>query len=874
MAAVFTTGIKIGITMPQARTSLLAAPSPTLVTALSIVTLVSVAAGLGLYWRNKLGAALAAGFFAWMLLGAASATMERAAVSPNLVTLLAAQNRLDLSSPHRWIGRLHDDPLHLPWGARLQIDLESVESAGAWLPVRGGLRLNFYLDEKNPSPLPGIHAGDRVEALAAAREPRNFQDPGAFDLRGYLARQGVDLTGTLRAPELLIPLPTSSLPICARFARLRGDLLARTDTLFIRHPQAAAIVRAMVLGDRSFVDSDLALPFQQTGAYHVLVVAGLHVGIFLAFIYWSTRLFRLRLWPRTFLAIAALAAYTAIVQDRTPVLRAALMAAIFLAARPIFRRVHLLQTVSLAALVLLFWKPSLLADASFQLSFLAATVIAAVAVPWLERTTEPWIFGLRDLRDSTRDVTLAPRVVQLRLDLRSAANSMAKHLPSSIESPAFAFVGLPIRFGLRLWELFVISLALQIGMLPLMASYFHRMTLAAPLSNIPAVLLTGLIVPLAFVTLALSAVSMRLAAWAAWIVSHLVSWLLASVHYFAAWPHAAWGIPDPPVWVIGAFLALLALLAIALETWCTRETRQVRAAAGATAFGVCALAALIAASPFAPLRQRGNLEVTILDVGQGDSLFVMFPGGQTMLVDGGGLAGEERVGGYHTGFDVGEEVVSPYLWQRRVKHLDMVMLTHAHHDHMDGLHAILRNFSVQELWVGRDAETPPYQELLAEARAHHVRIVHRRQGDTFQWSDIDGRILWPPDNDPVEKPSNNDSVVLRLADGTTHFVLAGDVERQAESAIVSDGMPLNADFLKVPHHGSKTSSTPEFLEAVSPALAAISVGADNNFGQPNPGTLDRLKDMGIRYWTTAQAGAITAMSDGHSVSLRTYVAQQ
>jgi competence protein ComEC len=560
MAAIFAIGIALG----QSRSNPSAVSSRVLITALFIATFVSVAAGLALCWRNKLGAALAAGFLAWMLLGAASVTVERAAVSPDLVTALAAQSRLDLSTPHRWIGRLHDDPLRLPWGTRLQIDLESIESANGWLPVRGGLRLNTYLDETNSSPPPRVRAGDRVEALAAAREPRNFQDPGAFDLRGYLARQEVDLTGTLRAAELLQPLPALSLPLSARFARMRGDLLARTDTLFAGHPQAAAIIRAMVLGDRSFVDSDIALPFQQTGAYHVLVVAGLHVGIFLAFIYWITRLLRLRLWPRTILAIAALAAYTAIVQDRTPVLRAALMAAIFLVARPIFRRVHLLQTVSLTALVLLFWKPSLLADASFQLSFLAATVVAAVAAPWLERTTEPWILGLRDLRDSTRDVAFAPRVVQFRLDLRSAANSMATHLPSALESASFTVIGLPIRFALRLWELFAISLALQMGMLPLMASYFHRMTLAAPLSNIPAVLLTGLIVPLAFATLALSVVSLRLAAWIAWIVSNLVSWLLASVHYFAAWPHATWRIPDPPVWVIDSFLALLALLAIAL----------------------------------------------------------------------------------------------------------------------------------------------------------------------------------------------------------------------------------------------------------------------------------------------------------------------
>ena len=161
---------------------------------------------------------------------------------------------------------------------------------------------------------------------------------------------------------------------------------------------------------------------------------------------------------------------------------------------------------------------------------------------------------------------------------------------------------------------------------------------------------------------------------------------------------------------------------------------------------LAALTLLVASYPFAPRYERGKLEVDVLDVGQGDSIFTAYPNGHTMLIDGGGLAGSEQFNGQRSGPDVGEEVVSPFLWSRGIKRLDVVALSHAHHDHLDGLHAVIRDFQVGELWVGRNEETPPFRQLLAEARAHGVKIVHRTSGETFDWDGVHGDILWPPDS--------------------------------------------------------------------------------------------------------------------------------
>jgi competence protein ComEC len=270
-------------------------------------------------------------------------------------------------------------------------------------------------------------------------------------------------------------------------------------------------------------------------------------------------------------------------------------------------------------------------------------------------------------------------------------------------------------------------------------------------------------------------------------------------------------------------------------------------------------------------RGGGRLEVTVLDVGQGDSLFVAFPDSRTMLVDGGGQPGSEVNGIYHAGLDVGEAVVSPYLWTRGLKRLDVVALTHAHHDHLDGLRSVLQNFRVGELWVGGDEETRSFESFLAEARSLGVNIVRKREGEKFDWGGVSGDFLWPEDLTPVPAASNDDSLVLRLTDNTARFLLPGDIQKKAEEQLVTEHAPLAADFIKVPHHGSKTSSTEAFLAAVAPRIAVVSAGEANPFGHPAQPTLDRHAKWGVRLYRTDRDGGVRALTDGDSLSVQAYV---
>lgn len=851
-------------------------------TAWLIPCVLAILIGLLFLWSDRLIkiAGLLA-LAAWFALGGLAVNVERGYVPQNDVAAMIARGALDVQEPLRWQGSLRGDPEQTPLGWRYLIDLKSVEEAGHLVPVHGSLRLTYYRSPDATSP-PALRAGDIVEALCRARIPRNYLDPGAFDERGYLARQGIELLASLRSAELLERAGRSRWSIREGLARARGNLLRRVDDLFAGNTSQLAVLRAMLLGDRNFVNSDIAEEFQKTSAFHVLVLAGLHVAALAFFVFWLGRIFRLPPVLTTLLVLAALAAYVGVVEDRPPILRAALMSAIFLVARLFFRRVALLNTVAVAAIMLLAVRPSDLFQSSFQLSFLAAGVIAGLAIPWIDRTSTPYRRALEHLSDVTRDRLHPPHAAQLRLDLRALAGILASKSPAPIGRHADLLTTTPLRFGLRVWEIFLLSFCIQIGMCPLLALYFHRVSISGPISNVIAVPLAGIIVPIGFLTLAVSYAWPPIAAILAKAESLLVSLLLATMHWLSSVPRVSWRIPTPPAWLVFAFLIVLACLGAvawrAAETGVQQTPRTLprqtpRTSERLALILLLALAALVATHPFAPKLYKSRLEATVLDVGQGDSIFVAYPDGRTMLIDGGGASGAEHANGYHVGFDVGEQVVSPYLWSRGIKRLDVVLLTHAHHDHIDGLRAVLNNFRVGQLWVGRDEDSPAYRDLLAEARTHGVSIRHVSQGQNFDWDGTRGEILWPTPTDPTDappEPSNNDSVVLRIGDGHIHFLLPGDAERQVEKALLDKRQTLASQFLKVPHHGSRTSSTGPFLDAVSPQIAVISVGEDNSYGQPNPEAVARYTARNIRLFQTDVNGAVTVLTDGRALSAQAF----
>jgi len=289
---------------------------------------------------------------------------------------------------------------------------------------------------------------------------------------------------------------------------------------------------------------------------------------------------------------------------------------------------------------------------------------------------------------------------------------------------------------------------------------------------------------------------------------------------------------------------------------------------------LAAAAVVIAAYPFSPRMEGGKLELTVLDVGQGDSLFVVSPAGKTLLIDGGGAFGGIPGHEQAQGSDPGEEAVSPYLWSRGFQKIDVVALTHAHQDHLGGLSAILENFRIGQLWIGREIHNPALARLEALAKERNIPTEYETRGKRFSLDEVQGEFLWPESSkaDTAASAKNNDSLVLRLKYRNRMLLLPGDAEKLAEHAMLEENSgDLHADVLKVGHHGGKNSTTQEFLDAVAPTIAIISSGEDNPYGHPSPELLERLEASGARILRTDRDGAVHIVTDGDRLEISCFV---
>ncbi|HEY6391107.1 MAG TPA: DNA internalization-related competence protein ComEC/Rec2 [Bryobacteraceae bacterium] len=722
------------------------------------------------------------------------------------------------------------------------------------LELAPGARARVSLAVRDGETPPNFVYGQKVELPARLRPVRNFQNPGAFDYAAFSARSHIYWTASVAAgsPIAVQPGRCGSVFSGAIFG-LRTAALSRIEQLYQNDAYATGMMEATLIGETRKLEKIWTDHFRRTGTFHMLVIDGLHIMVLAAFFLFLLRLCFIPELPA--LASTAVAAwlYALVSGGNAPAVRAAGGFTLYLAARFFYRRGRPMNLLAAVALAYLICDPGQLFEPGFQLSFLCVAAIAMLAVPVLNVTSAPFSHGLRGIVEVSRDPRMPPPAAQFRIELRLLAETLHHYfrIPQSWLVHAVAFGARLIFYA---YEMAVISTAIQIGVALPMAIYFHRISLSGFSANIIVVPLLGLVVPSGFV-----------AVFTGWhFPAAIAEWLLIAGEKIANWHlhlEPNWRVADPPLWLCIAFSAALVWLSLALP--------KSRRWGWASAVAVGILFALVFWHPFRPLVHSGELELTAIDVGQGDSLLVAFPDGKLMLMDGGGVLSFGRHA--KPRMDIGEDVVSPYLWGRSIRKVDVIALSHAHADHAQGLPALIENFHPAELWIGAAARGEVWAAVEQQANRQRAKIVPRQSGQAFDFGGARIEILSPPsDYVPAESPKNNDSLALRITYGRRSFLLTGDMEKPMEARALADGEPLRADVLKVGHHGSNTSSTGPFLDAVSPMYAVISDGFENSFHHPHPLVLERLTAHRAGILRTDTRGMITIRTDGQRISVETY----
>jgi competence protein ComEC len=704
---------------------------------------------------------------------------------------------VSLNLESRWIGRMRSGD-------------ERIDPAAN--PVSGGMLLTVVgtlaADRQGE-----WRAGRTIRAPALIRRPSVYLDPGVPDQQRVLARRGIALVGTVKSAAL-VSVEARGSPVEEAAAWLRAFCRTAIASAVGRwSPRSAAIVAAIVIGDRSGLDDEVERRLQEAGTYHVIAISGGNIAILAGLTLIIFRVAGLLGRGAMLSAIAGLVGYGYLVGGGASVDRATLMAVVYFSGRALDLRGPPLNALVLVAGLLLALDPLAVVDPAFLLTFGATAAILIVT-------------------SAVGVATLARLLVPMT-------------------------------------SMLIASAAAEAALLPVAATIFSRVTFAGLALNFFAIPLMAVAQIAGMLVVPLYAMSGRIALVVGWFAYAGAEGLVRTANLVAYAPFVTWRVAPPHL------LASVAYYAGGIIAWTLWRHRirvsgsgesRVALSARRGAMLLAGVAALwIVAEPWTLWRRGdGRLHVTFIDVGQGDAAVVAFPRGATMLVDAGGLPGGS--------FDIGDRVVAPVLRRAGIRRLDTIALTHGDADHVGGAPAAIAEFHPWDIWEGVPVpRSAALQTVHAAGSGAHSHSRTVQAGDVTTIDDVSVIVRHPvPPDWERQDPRNDDSIVIELLWRDVSVVLTGDIGADVERSIAPQFEPASLRVLKVAHHGSLTSSSADFIHALAPRVAVISVGRSNRFGHPAPAVLQRYREAHAEVFRTDQDGAVTLDTDGTSLDFRTF----
>lgn len=843
-------------------------------------------------------------FTAFVAVGGLFFQIENQNIGESRLRRIYDANRIKSGDPIEIEGALESKPELAADGFFLILKVEKAFYKNVKIGVSGKVRLfaaarneqiKKEYDDLN------LQYDSRIRVACNLRREDDFLNAGVVSRTKLLDQQEIDATGIIKSPLIIekIADENSFSPLAWIYER-RQNLIIQISDKFNR--STAGVLIASLLGDGYFLDKQTAEVFRAGGTFHVLVISGLHItfigGLTLLFIRFFTGR---RLW-QFLIASSLLWAYSLAVGANVPVVRATIMFTILLFSQVIYRSGTLFNALGFCALILLVWRPNDIFTSSFQLTFASVGAIVAMGFPLIEklRAIGSW--------SPSSDEPFPPRVpewlkrfcemIYWREEVWK--REVLRHLWTAniFKTPYLKWLASRNLQSVAgyLFEAIIVSIIVQAWLLPFLIIYFHRISVLSIFLN----LWVGVIIALESFTAIFAAISANISdalAFPMIKITEFFNWLLVSVPNFFtdnSWatfrlPHYAGSLKA--IYIL--YFAPLIFLAFALNKWqpfALNSAFQIRKsrifAPPILYFAALIFSMFFAVIVFHPLSAPtgdGRLHIDFLDVGQGDSALIRFPNGETLLVDGGGKMNFNRSFVENKDDDapeifepdsqtVGERVVSNFLWERGYSKIDYILATHADADHIQGLSDVAKNFTVKAAMFGRTPfKNAEYVQLYSILEKRGIKSLKLSRGDVLTFDDAKIEVLFPEKDENTEAVSdNNHSVVLRVTFGARKFLLTGDIEKETEKELSTTPDFLQTDLIKVAHHGSRTSSTENFINLSKAKLAIISVGRDSPFGHPHEDVINRWKNSGAMVLTTGENGTISVSTDGKDLQFKTF----